>query len=141
MLILSPFFCYLLACYFSIFLKIKFLKCGRFTVFCRFLLHSTGTQSHPRTHSSSHTVFRLVPSQVSGRSSLCCPVGLHCLSVLSVTVCITTSTDSQSSSSPLGDRRAVLHVCESAAVFLVGSFVLNSTCKQYPMEFAFLFLT
>ena len=36
----------------------------------------------------SHTIFRHVLYQETGYSSLCCTVGLHCLSTLKVIVCI-----------------------------------------------------
>ena len=39
-------------------------------------------------HYFSHTIFHHVPSQETGYSSLCCTVGLHCLSILNVIVCI-----------------------------------------------------
>ena len=46
------------------------------------------TQSYIYVHSFSHTIFHHVLSQESGYSSLCCTVGPHCLSILTVIVWI-----------------------------------------------------
>ena len=50
---------------------------------CQFLLYSIVTQRY-----LSHTIFHHVLSQETGYSSLCYTVGPHCLSILSVIVCI-----------------------------------------------------
>ena len=57
-----------------------------FIMLCQFLLYSV-MASH--THRFfSHTIFRQGLSQETGYSSLCCTVGLHCLSILNGIVCI-----------------------------------------------------
>lgn len=62
-------------------------------------------------YSFSHTIFHHVLSQEIGYSCLCCTAGAHCLSLLSVIVCIyqpQTPRPSHPSSLPLGNHKSVL---------------------------------
>ena len=57
------------------------LKYSWFTMLCQFLLYRIVTQSYIYIYSFSHIIFQHVLSQEIGYSSLCCTVGLHCLSM------------------------------------------------------------
>ena len=65
-----------------------FIRVSWLIVLWQFLLYSIVTQSYIYIHCFSHPVFHHVLPQEIGYSSLCYAVGPHCLSMLSVIVCI-----------------------------------------------------
>ena len=70
----------------ALYSSFKKLEYSWFAVLCQF---AAQWQSHTQKYMFfSHTVFHHVSTQENGHSSLCCTVGLHCLSILNAIICI-----------------------------------------------------
>ena len=90
-----------------------------------FLLSSIVTQSYIYIHSLSSVIFHHDLSQETGCSSLCYAAGPHCLSILTVIICIyspQTPTPSHSLPSPPCQPQV-------GSLCLCHSFILNSSWK------------
>ena len=68
-------------------------------------------------HCLSHILFHPGLSQETGESSLCGTAGPHCLSILSIIVCLCEpQTPRPSHSLPLSNHKSLLYGCESVSV-------------------------
>ena len=74
--------------YFFLCLKCILSKYSWFTMLCLFLLYSEVIQLYICIYTLFHILFHSEFSQSIEYSSLCCTVGLHCLSVPYIIVCI-----------------------------------------------------
>ena len=89
---------------------------------CQILLYGKVTQAYIYMDSLSYIIFHHVLAQKTGYSSLCYTVGTHCLSILSVIVCIyqpQTQCPSFSLPLPVGIHKSVLYDLDSFLMFMV----------------------